>query len=107
MKYIKTAAIAFSLLLFSNIAVANKVTSNKADRTANQHNVATSAYSVVNINQADEAQIATLKGIGTKRAKAIIAYRETHGDFSTMAELLNVKGIGKSVLDKNRAVIRL
>lgn len=62
---------------------------------------------VVNINKADENAIAQLKGIGLKKAQAIVAYRSLHGDFSTMDELLNVKGIGKFVLDKNRAYIRL
>ena len=70
-------------------------------------NLAAEKSLVININKADENAIAQLKGIGLKKAQAIVAYRKEHGDFSTMDELLNVKGIGQFVLDKNRAYIRL
>lgn len=70
-------------------------------------NLVTEQSLVININKADENAIAQLKGIGLKKAQAIVAYRKAHGDFSTMDELLNVKGIGQFVLDKNRAYIRL
>jgi competence ComEA-like helix-hairpin-helix protein len=36
------------------------------------------------------------------KAKAIVAYRESNGPFATVDELLEVKGIGKAILDKNR-----
>ncbi len=36
------------------------------------------------------------------KAQAIVAYREANGPFSSVDELLEVKGIGKSLLDKNR-----
>lgn len=48
----------------------------------------------VDINQADATQLATLKGIGPKKAEAIITYRTAHGGFKTVAELASVKGIG-------------
>ena len=56
------------------------------------------ASAPVNINQADANMLTTLKGIGKKRADAIIAYRNTHGPFSTIDELAKVKGIGKKGL---------
>ncbi|MCF5088209.1 competence protein ComEA, partial [Pseudomonas gessardii] len=43
-----------------------------------------------------------LFGIGAAKAKAIIAYRESNGSFTAVDELLEVKGIGKSLLEKNR-----
>jgi comEA protein len=52
----------------------------------------------VNINQADLSELSTLKGIGPKKAEAIIAYRTSHGPFTSVSGLAKVKGIGlKSV----------
>jgi competence protein ComEA len=52
----------------------------------------------VDINQADATELATLKGIGPKKATAIVAYRTAHGSFKTVNDLSKVKGIGaKSV----------
>jgi competence protein ComEA len=43
-----------------------------------------------------------LSGVGEAKAKAIVAYRESNGPFASVDELLEVKGIGKAILDKNR-----
>ena len=52
----------------------------------------------VNINQADVSALTTLKGIGPKKAEAIVAYRTAHGPFKAVSDLAKVKGIGlKSV----------
>lgn len=56
----------------------------------------------VNINEADAAALAGLNGIGKARAEAIIAYREAHGPFRSVEDLVKVKGIGPAFLDKNR-----
>ena len=62
----------------------------------------------VNINSADAQAIAQgLKGIGLKRAQAIVDYRAKHGPFRSADELAQVKGIGAKVIQKNRADIRL
>ena len=47
----------------------------------------------VNINTADEAGLMSVKGIGEKRAKAIIEYRQKNGPFKTVDDLTKVKGI--------------
>ena len=60
----------------------------------------------ININTADAEAIATtLKGIGLKKAQAIINYRETYGPFHDIEELTEVKGIGKSTLEKNAGMV--
>ena len=63
----------------------------------------TSDMQVVNINKADANELATLKGIGLKKAQTIIDYRAQHGDFKTVDELDNVKGISAKTIDKNRS----
>ena len=62
----------------------------------------------VNINTADAATLATvLKGVGESRAVEIVRHRETYGAFSTVDELMEVKGIGRATLDLNREAITL
>ena len=55
----------------------------------------------VNLNKAGAKEIAkALKGIGMKKAKAIVAYREKHGEFKAVEELASVKGIGVATIAK-------
>jgi len=62
----------------------------------------------VDINQANASTLAMhLKGVGDKKAKAIIKYRKKHGRFKSINELLNVKGIGEKILAANRHNIML
>lgn len=62
--------------------------------------------STVNVNSASAEDIArVLNGVGEKRAEAIVSYRKEHGPFKTLADLQNVKGIGNSVLEKNKSRI--
>ena len=57
----------------------------------------------VNINEADAETLAKmLVGIGVVKARDIVAYRETYGDFTSVDELLEVKGIGPATLERNR-----
>ncbi|MCY1265979.1 competence protein ComEA helix-hairpin-helix repeat region [compost metagenome] len=57
----------------------------------------------LNINSADaEAFQRELVGIGETKAKAIVQYREQNGPFSSVDDLLEVKGIGAKTLEKNR-----
>ena len=56
----------------------------------------------VNINTADkEALMSSIKGVGEKRAEAIIAYREQNGDFKSVEDLAEVRGVGPSIVEKN------
>lgn len=52
----------------------------------------------VNLNTATIEQLETLKGIGPELAKRILAYRAEHGPFTTVQELINVRGIGEKKL---------
>lgn len=62
------------------------------------------AEPLININLAGGDVLADkLIGIGPAKAKAIILYRELHGPFKTVDELINVKGIGPRTLEKIRS----
>lgn len=66
------------------------------------------AATPVDINHADAATIANaLDGVGLSKAKAIVAYREAHGPFTSADQVGKVKGIGDRTLERNRAAIQL
>ena len=62
----------------------------------------------VNINEAGALELAqNLKGVGPKKAQAIIEYRKANGPFYSAEEIVNVKGIGPKTLEKNIENIRV
>jgi competence protein ComEA len=61
-----------------------------------------------NINTADAVTLQReLNGIGQAKAQAIIAYRDAHGPFQSVDEILEIKGIGSALLERNREKLRL
>ncbi len=63
---------------------------------------------MVNINKATAAAIQeNLKGIGEKKAAAIVTYRTENGDFKALEDIKNVKGIGDGIFEKIKADISL
>jgi len=66
------------------------------------------AAGMINLNSADAKSLSnTLDGIGLTKARAIVAYRNQHGNFSSLDQLLQVKGVGKKTLERNRDKITL
>lgn len=62
----------------------------------------------VNINTADAKSLAeNIKGVGAKKAEAIVHYRNAYGPFKTIGDLAKVKGIGNKTVDKNKDIIFL
>lgn len=62
----------------------------------------------VNVNSADAKTIAKeLHGIGNGKAQLIVAYRDSHGPFTSADQLRQIKGIGKKTIEKNREFILL
>ncbi len=67
-----------------------------------------SAGELININKADATIIAeNLNGVGQSKAMAIVEYRKANGNFTSIDDLIKVKGIGPKLLDRNRALISL
>jgi competence protein ComEA len=65
---------------------------------------AATAEAKVNLNTADAATLQKeLAGIGAAKAKAIVEFREANGAFAAVDELLEVQGIGKALVDRNRS----
>lgn len=62
--------------------------------------VSVSADGRININTAPEAQLCEIPGIGATRAAAIAAYRQEHGGFSSIEEIMNVSGIKEGTYAK-------
>ena len=62
----------------------------------------------VNVNTASAEEIAeSLNGVGLSKAALIVEYRDANGPFTHADELVNVKGIGISTVDKNKDMILL
>ncbi len=60
---------------------------------------------VIDVNTADSYDLDRLPGIGPAKAEAILAYREEHGPFQSVEELLDVSGIGEVTLDNLRPYV--
>jgi len=81
------------LLSFGNLVL--------ADDIPNEPEVTT-----VNINEADATTLAKmLDGVGLRKARDIISYREKNGRFFLAEELAAVKGIGRTTVMKNEGRI--
>lgn len=60
---------------------------------------------VININTATAEELQALPGIGETKAAAIVEYRETHGEFTDISEIVNVSGIGKATFERIHDII--
>lgn len=56
----------------------------------------------VNLNTATAAQLEALTGVGPATAQAIISWRQQHGRFRAVQDLLEVRGIGPAKLESLR-----
>jgi len=62
---------------------------------------------VVDLNTADQAALETLPGIGPALAGRILAWRDEHGRFASVDDLLDVSGIGDARLADLRDLVRV
>lgn len=81
------------------------ITASSSGTRVAQHQ---SSAGKININTANTSQLETLPGVGPAIAKRIIDYRNTHGNFASLDDLVNVRGISQAKLEgmKNQIVIR-
>lgn len=98
----------FRSMLFALLASVSVLANAAPVAPTSSAMVQASASGKVNLNQADANTLQQeLSGIGAAKALAIVAHREQHGVFTSVDELLEVKGIGKSLVDKNRDKLTL
>lgn len=96
----------FISLIFAALATVVLLNINVAQAEEPRAKQIVASATMININSEDAAALASaMKGVGLKKAQAIIDYRTTYGAFHDANELLEVKGIGKSILEKNIKLI--
>lgn len=79
----------------------DKITQSATDKPA-----VTAAYGV-NINTASAEELSeAMNGVGIKKAQAIVQHRKEFGPFKSLEQLLDVPGIGASLLERNRSRIK-
>lgn len=88
-----------AMMVLSGLLVPAAALAQNSDQSAE----ISDALTKVDINSADAATLAlALDGIGMAKAQEIVAYRELNGDFESIDELADVKGIGDATIAKNR-----
>ena len=70
------------------------------DRNVRSNSTTALDNGLVNLNTADVAALMTLPGIGESRAKAIISYREQHGAFAQIEDIMKISGIKQAAFSK-------
>lgn len=63
--------------------------------------------SIINLNTATLEELDVLPGIGPSKAKAIIDYRTKYGDFRSLEQIMEVKGIGPKLFEKMKERITI
>jgi len=104
------SSLVFALLTSASIAaIAAPAAKSEAVNAPMVLDVAAKAQGEkIDLNGADAPTLQReLAGVGEAKAKAIVAYRETNGPFASVDELLEVKGIGKAILDRNREKLQV
>ncbi len=91
------AGILSTIVLSTPIYAASAPSGTAKPQSAPQQSVSTA----INLNTADVATLThSFKGIGKKRAEAIVKYRDEHQGFKTIEELGDVPGIGQTFVNR-------
>lgn len=62
--------------------------------------LAAPAWAALDINRATQAELEALPGVGPAKARAIIKYREKHGPFRNLNDVVNVKGMSRESVSR-------
>ena len=65
------------------------------------------AMAAVDLNTGTVAEFQTISGVGPAKAKAIVDYRQKNGDYKSISELKNVKGIGDKLYNKIKGEVEI
>ncbi|RYY74767.1 MAG: helix-hairpin-helix domain-containing protein [Gammaproteobacteria bacterium] len=100
------AAVAFSSSVFAADSQTNTPAKPVAAASVAKPTASASQESV-NINSADTQTLTKLKGVGAKKAEAIVAWRKANGGFKSVDQLAEVKGIGAKTVEANRKIMHI
>lgn len=75
--------------------------------TSHSESTDTAVDGLVDINTADLETLMTLPGIGQGKAQSILDYRQEHGGFSSIEEIMQVDGIKEGTYAKFKDMIRI
>ncbi len=84
----------------NDACVTDEDANSNNDDSSSDDSADTNSTGKISINTATLSELQTLNGIGEAKAKAIIGYRETNGDFKSIEEIKNVSGIGDAIYEK-------
>lgn len=84
----------------AGIQMPSNSSTQTADGNAPDSSTPVSDSGLVNLNTADVTLLMTLPGIGESRAKAIISYREQHGAFGKIEDIMKISGIKQAAFSK-------
>ena len=95
----------FVVFMFVGLSAASSPSFSNATETLTQANTA-QVSAGININTANAELLAdVLNGVGSAKAEAIVAYRESNGKFLSIDDLALVKGIGAATVERNRSMV--
>jgi len=81
-------------------ATTSETSSASSEIDTTSTNSAASNNNLVNINTSSAEELTKLSGIGDAKAKAIVAYRDEHGNFEKIEDIMNVSGLGETIFGK-------
>lgn len=98
-----------ALALALALGLGGRALAEPLEPTRREHELAPSEPRVepLDLNRADEEALLALPGIGPTRARAILAYRASHGGFRSVSQLLQIKGIGRALLKQLRPLVTI
>ena len=84
-------------LSFNSNLIANEA---MADKVPQVPGAAAKAAEKIDINKATLEQLSAIKGLGKKKAQAILDYRQANGEITSLEDLKSIKGLGKKTLTR-------
>ncbi|XP_039858589.1 endonuclease/exonuclease/phosphatase family domain-containing protein 1 [Simochromis diagramma] len=84
------------------ICVSSRTSSSQHSPSSLRKDLDSQFYTGMNINTATPAQLMSIRGITETIAKNVVSYRAEHGPFKSIEDLVKVKHINSSLLDKIR-----
>ena len=106
----KMILISFAIIMFASVLMYNEFCVSydipvNLNFGASQNNVGANTVGKINLNTASKDELIKIKGVGEVIAGNIIEYRESHGGFSNIDEILNVRGIGNKYFQEIKNII--